>query len=113
MIRERERVAELTLKAVVAYVGGCVRALVVKRRAPSASKAKSDPGILAASGFVAGEGLAGVFIAFQAFEKWIPKGRPPLVGGVPGDVLTLLVALALCAFLYAAGRKGETAADGP
>ena len=74
------------------------------------SEAKSDPGILAASGFVAGEGLAGVFIAFLAFEKLIPKEKPPLVGGVPGEVLTLLVALGLCAFLYLAGRKEEAEA---
>jgi putative OPT family oligopeptide transporter len=91
------------------YVGGCVRALVERRRkVPILGEAKSDPGILAASGFVAGEGLAGVLIACLAFRRLIPKSKPPLVGGAPGEVLTLVVALALCAFLYAAGRKGET-----
>ncbi len=92
------------------YAGGCVRLLVERRRAGRVGEAKSDPGILAASGFVAGEGLAGVFIAFLAFEKLIPKTKPPLVGGVPGEVLTLLVALGLCAFLYVAGRKEEVEA---
>ncbi len=89
------------------YVGGCVRALVERHRGGPAGEAKSDPGILAASGLVAGEGLAGVFVAFLAFEKWIPKEKPPLVGGLAGEMLTLIVALALCWFLYAAGRKGE------
>jgi putative OPT family oligopeptide transporter len=89
------------------YVGGCVRLLVEKRRTGPAGEARSDPGILAASGLVAGEGLAGVFIAFLAFEQWIPKEKPPLVGGVPGQALTLFVALVLCWFLYAAGRKRE------
>jgi putative OPT family oligopeptide transporter len=92
------------------YVGGCVRLLVEKRRTTPAGEAKSDPGILAASGLVAGEGLAGVFIAFLAFEQWIPKEKPPLVGGVTGEVLTLAAGVALCAFLYVAGRKGEEAA---
>jgi putative OPT family oligopeptide transporter len=92
------------------YVGGCVRALVERRRTAPTGEAKSDPGILAASGLVAGEGLAGVFIAFLAFERWIPKEKPPLVGGFAGEVLTLAAGLALCWFLYAAGRKGEAAA---
>jgi len=92
------------------YVGGCVRLLVERRRTVPAGEAKSDLGILAASGFVAGEGLAGVLIAFLAFEKWIPREKPPLMGDVPGKVLTLLVALALCTFLYVAGRKREEAA---
>src|SRR6185436_1921538 len=40
------------------YVGGCVRALVERRR--GGEKLQGDPGILAASGLVAGEALAGV-----------------------------------------------------
>jgi putative OPT family oligopeptide transporter len=90
------------------YVGGCVRALVEHRRPRHADgEAKSDPGILAASGFVAGEGLAGVFIAFLAFERWIPKEKPPVIGGLNGEILTLVVGLALCLFLYLAGRAGS------
>ena len=44
------------------YVGGCVRALVERRRGATADD-DSDTGVLAASGLVAGEGLAGVAIA--------------------------------------------------
>jgi hypothetical protein len=85
-----------------------VRALVEHRRPRHADgEAKSDPGILAASGFVAGEGLAGVFIAFLAFERWIPKEKPPVIGGLNGEILTLVVGLALCLFLYLAGRAGS------
>ena len=88
------------------YIGGCTRlAIDRQRRARPASETTSDPGILAASGFVAGEGLAGVFIALLAFEKWIPKEKPPLFGGAPGEILTLLVVMALCVFLAAAGRR--------
>jgi putative OPT family oligopeptide transporter len=89
------------------YAGGCVRALVDRRRATSSDEAKNDPGILAASGFVAGEGLAGVMIAFLAFEQWIAKERAPVVGGAAGDTLTVAVILALCGVLYTAGRKGH------
>jgi len=44
------------------YVGGIVRRLVESRR--KAKALDSDPGVLAASGMIAGEGLAGVLIAF-------------------------------------------------
>src|SRR5262245_7660375 len=43
------------------FVGGCVRALVERGR--GGESRQSDPGILAASGLVAGEALAGVLIA--------------------------------------------------
>jgi putative OPT family oligopeptide transporter len=87
------------------YVGGCMRALVEHRRggAPR-TEGTSDPGILAASGFVAGEGIAGILIALLAWREVIPKSRPPLVGGVPGELLTLAVAAALCLLLWRAGR---------
>jgi putative OPT family oligopeptide transporter len=89
------------------YVGGCVRALVDRRRTLASGELKNDPGILAASGFVAGEGLAGVLIAFLAFENWIPKARPPIVGGAVGAILALVVTLLLCLLLYAAGRREQ------
>jgi OPT oligopeptide transporter protein len=92
------------------YVGGCVRALVDRRRALASGEVKNDPAILAASGLVAGEGLAGVLVAFLAFENWIPKERPPIVGGAMGDMLVLAVTLALCLLLYAAGRRDQQSA---
>jgi tetrahydromethanopterin S-methyltransferase subunit D len=73
----------------------------------ASGEVKNDPAILAASGLVAGEGLAGVLIAFLAFENWIPKARPPIVGGAVGDVLALAVTLVLCLLLYAAGRREQ------
>ena len=44
------------------YVGGCVKALASRGRV-GANTAEGDRGILAASGLVAGEGLAGVLMA--------------------------------------------------
>jgi len=94
------------------YVGGCVRALVDRRSSTSIGGTKSDPGILAASGLVAGEGLAGVLIAFLAFEQWIPRDQPPFVGGATGGILTLAVTLVLCGFLAGAGEKGQESERG-
>ena len=52
------------------FVGGIVRRIVEARRTGKA--AESDAGVLAASGMIAGEGLAGVLIAFliAAGTKW-------------------------------------------
>jgi hypothetical protein len=65
----------------------------------------SDGGVLAASGLVAGEGLAGVLVAALVALGVAPKGRPPFVAGLPGEALTTLGILAVCAFLYRAGAK--------
>ena len=85
------------------FVGGCARGLVERSRGGLPPEG-SDAGVLAASGLVAGEGLAGVFIAALVAFGVAPKGRPPLVAGFPGDTLTLLAILAVCAFLYRAAR---------
>jgi putative OPT family oligopeptide transporter len=88
------------------YLGGCVRKLVDRPRAGDAPKgAQSDPGVLAASGFVAGEGLAGVLIAALAWQEVIPKSKPPLIGGLAGEIGVLAFTVALGGFLLIAGRS--------
>ena len=86
------------------FVGGCARGLVEQSRRDRPPEGR-DAGVLAASGLVAGEGLAGVFVAALVALGVAPKGRPPLVTGLPGEALTLLTILAVCAFLYRAGAK--------
>ncbi len=44
------------------FVGGCIRALSVRASAQGAPTSEVDAGVLAASGLVAGEGLAGVLV---------------------------------------------------
>ncbi len=88
------------------FVGGCVRARVDRNRGGRAHEG-SDPGILAASGLVAGEGLAGVLVAALVGVGVVPKSRPTLLAGFPGDVALLLVLAAICAFLLVAGRPGK------
>ena len=64
--------------------------------------------MLAASGFVAGEGLAGVAIAVLAWRKVIPKSQEALLGGVPGEIAMLAATAALCWFLWRAGRAARS-----
>jgi len=108
----------------VIYVGGCVRALVeVAARGAAARRsaaggvtggaasaaaigpAEGDPGVLAASGLVAGEGLAGVLIAGLVALGVVGKSRPPLIAGGAGEIGALLLVVAVGAFLFRAGRS--------
>jgi len=85
------------------YVGGCVRALTERNRGPIPA-GMSDPGILAASGLVAGEGLAGVAVAGMVAAGIAPRSMDPRLGGLTGEAIALLVALAVCFFLLRGGR---------
>ncbi len=86
------------------YVGGCVRALA-ERGGAERAEGQSDPGILAASGLVAGEGLAGVLVAGLVATGIAPKTMDPRLGGLPGEVAALAIAAAFCYFLFRAGRS--------
>jgi putative OPT family oligopeptide transporter len=86
------------------FVGGCVRALVERDRPPRAEGA-SDPGILAASGLVAGEGLAGVAVAGLVAAGIAPKSMDPRLGGLAGELVASVVVVAVCAFLLRGGRS--------
>jgi hypothetical protein len=87
------------------YVGGCVRAWS-DRRAAGADRAseKEDAGILAASGLVAGEGLAGVLVAGLVAAGIAPRSMAPRVGGAAGTALAFLALAAICGFLASARR---------
>jgi putative OPT family oligopeptide transporter len=89
------------------FVGGCVRGLVERGKAQTSD---SDPGVLAASGLVAGEGLAGVVIAGLVAAKVAPKSMDPRIAGVPGELVALAICLAVCYFLYLAGRDSKQTA---
>ena len=88
------------------YIGGCMRAL--SGAAPE-GKAGGDSGILAASGLVAGEGLAGVLIAGLVAGGLAPKTLAPRLGGHAGEIAALAVAAGCCLFLVAAGRAARRA----
>jgi putative OPT family oligopeptide transporter len=88
------------------YVGGGVRALA-ERGGPKRDEGQSDPGILAASGLVAGEGLAGVLVAALVALGAAPKALDPHLDGLPGELVALGLAAAFCLFLYRAGRAAR------
>ena len=88
------------------YVGGCLRAWTERRRA--GAPGESDPGILAASGLVAGEGLAGVLVAALVAFGVAPRSLAPRIPGVFGVAITIAVLLGLAAFLVRAARPAST-----
>ncbi len=92
------------------YVGGCVRALLDRRRKDGEGKSEGDPGILAASGLVAGEGLAGILVAGLVVSGVAPKSMAPRVVGLAGELGTVALVLAVCGFLYMAGRARKKTA---
>jgi putative OPT family oligopeptide transporter len=83
------------------FVGGCVRALAERGRP---RRGEGDPGVLAASGLVAGEGLAGVAVAALVAAGVSAKSMAPRIPGGTGEVCSLLVVAAVCLFLYRAAR---------
>jgi hypothetical protein len=108
------------------FVGGVVRRIVESRRKGDAPE--SDPGILASSGMIAGEGLAGVAIAFLlGFKAYNPgSGLASTlaamrfgdesfsrIAGPVGLAMGVALVLGLCVFLYRAGRAARPGADAP
>ena len=85
------------------YVGGCVRALAERGR-PRRRRASADTGVLAASGLVAGEGLAGVLVAALVATGVVSKPATKLPPSEAGIAVALTVALLILAFLHRGGR---------
>lgn len=98
------------------FVGGIVRRMVDSKR--SGKSLDSDPGVLAASGMIAGEGLAGVVIAFLVAASGrfdgLRNGLASIhfaakdftwISGSPAIVLGLIVVVSVCALLFRAGRS--------
>jgi hypothetical protein len=84
------------------YIGGCLRAWTERRRA--AAPDQSDPGILAAAGLVAGEGLAGVLVAALVALGVAPRSLAPRVPGAAWQAVAAAVLLGLGAYLVLAAR---------
>ena len=99
------------------FVGGCMRAIADRGR-PARAPGETDPGVLAASGLVAGEGLAGVLVAGLIALAPSLKSHPPRLSGALGEAAALLLVGLLCLFLLRArgpysfflGKKGSVSA---
>jgi uncharacterized oligopeptide transporter (OPT) family protein len=91
------------------FLGGCVRASVERGAPRGDKKDDADPGILAASGLVAGEGLAGVLVAALVALQLVPRSMPPRLDGAAGAIAVVLMLAGVSAFLFRAGRSGRIA----
>jgi putative OPT family oligopeptide transporter len=105
-------------------VGGLVRWLVDRRQRPAlvargldeearAAEADRSPGVLLASGYIAGGAIAGIVIAFMAgvlepvdhvLEAWA-GAHNPFFAGPRADLLALLPFLALAGYLLLVGTR--------
>jgi hypothetical protein len=106
------------------WAGGIIRWLVdaYTRRKHAGKNLTEDqlvaetdksPGVLLASGYIAGGALAGIVIALLAgtlkdtddsLEAWATNHNP-LYNGPYSDALSMLFFMGLCAFLYLVGRE--------
>ncbi len=106
------------------FIGGLVRWLVERRMRKQAAYAamtaeqfteESDksPGVLLASGYIAGGAIAGIGIAFlagvldqfdAALATW-SAAHNPFFNGPNSDALSLIPFVAICVFLYGVGRE--------
>src|SRR5207302_3362136 len=68
------------------FLGGAIRAFCDRDRAAAD---EAHPGVLAASGLVAGEGLAGVLIAALVASGVVSKSRPPVIPGAVGTLILI------------------------
>lgn len=109
------------------FVGGCVRWCVdraahtrgrLQGLTASEIAAESDrsPGVLMASGYIAGGSIAGIGVAIsqgvttefnESVEKWMTANNP-FFEGASSDALSLLPFAGLVALLYLAGKSGES-----
>jgi putative OPT family oligopeptide transporter len=83
------------------FAGGCVRALTERRKTRAESRS-GDAGLLAASGLVAGEGLAGVVVAGLVAAGVAPRSTTAYLS----SAISLAAIAAVGWFLYRAGVSG-------
>jgi putative OPT family oligopeptide transporter len=106
------------------FVGGCVRGGVELRRRRAArrrghseagAEVGADAGTLAASGLVAGEGLAGVVVAVLIGGFHVAHPAAPRIAGAAGSLGALAVVALVGLFLARAGgaRREGGASEGP
>jgi putative OPT family oligopeptide transporter len=105
------------------FAGGMVRWLVDRRRRREmrhtevseeqlAAESDKSPGVLMASGYIAGGAIAGILIAFMAgslgsvdefFTRWA-AAHNPFFGGGAADLLSMIPFVSLALLLYLVGR---------
>jgi len=93
------------------FFGGLLRRMIDARRVGGG---ETDPGVLCASGLIAGEGLAGLGVAGLAYTQGRAfLERPTLIGGGAGELIAIAVVLAALALLWRAAREQATSPSPP
>jgi uncharacterized oligopeptide transporter (OPT) family protein len=89
------------------FVGGCVRALSERggRKDREGRDEGADAGILAASGLVAGEGLAGVLVAGLVAFQLTPGSSSVRLPGIAGEIAVVAILVVVAMFLHRAARQ--------
>jgi putative OPT family oligopeptide transporter len=106
------------------FIGGLIRWLVdlnLRKRLKGQNLTEEElvaegdksPGVLMASGYIAGGAIAGILIAFMAgvltdFNQTVTKymdSNNPFFNGPSSDLLSVLPFLVLCVLLYLVGRE--------
>ena len=93
------------------FLGGCVRAFSQRAASEAATTTDVDAGILAASGLVAGEGLAGVLVAGLVAAQVVPRSLPPQLDGIVGELAVAALLVLVSVFLYRAARSASRGAS--
>jgi hypothetical protein len=96
------------------FVGGIIRMIVDKKRKTSATEAEFSPGVLLASGLIAGGAIAGLTQAIFFIVDWNAAfDKSSWVGSLAhSDLFALLPFAGLAAFLYlVASRSSEKASS--
>jgi putative OPT family oligopeptide transporter len=87
------------------FVGGCFRALC--ERGGKKKPVEADAGVLAASGLVAGEGLAGVLVAGLVAAGAVARSGEPRLDGSAGAAAAAAVIVLLGLLLYRASSNSR------
>ena len=79
-----------------------LRASVGRRFRRGQPASEGDAGVLAASGLVAGEGLAGVLVAGLVASKLVPASHAAIVSGLWGQATVMTLTILIGFFLLRA-----------
>jgi putative OPT family oligopeptide transporter len=95
------------------FAGGLVRCVVERFGRKSASELESDmsPGVLLATGYIAGGTIAGVLIAFFSINQRLTRALAAVGQHVPHQTATALIAFLLLAVLLALVGRGWVLKD--
>jgi hypothetical protein len=74
----------------------------VRRWSDKKDPAKSQNGVLCASGLIAGEGIAGIALAIAVAAGAISKDQTVLISGLAGDIASLILTILIMMMLFSA-----------